>query len=95
MKVGEAMEVERQHVLPLATEGFELAETSSRKWMARAASRYARTGSRRRFLDGCRWLAGFAAATSPAVPGLENIQFKCLHIQKRRSSCCTPWARGW
>ena len=28
MPVGEAMEVERQHLLPLATEGFELAETS-------------------------------------------------------------------
>ena len=20
---------------------------------------------------------------------------QCLHIQKRRISCCTPWARGW
>jgi hypothetical protein len=28
MKVGEAMEVERQHLLPLAREGFELAEIS-------------------------------------------------------------------
>src|ERR1039458_783686 len=28
MKVGEAMEVERQHLLPLAREGFELAEVS-------------------------------------------------------------------
>lgn len=28
MKVGEAMEIEREHLIPLATEGFELAETS-------------------------------------------------------------------
>jgi hypothetical protein len=28
MAVGEAMEIEREHLLPLADEGFELAETS-------------------------------------------------------------------
>jgi len=28
MPVGEAMRIEREHLLPLAVEGFELAETS-------------------------------------------------------------------
>ena len=37
MAVGEAMRIEREHLLPLAAEGFELAETSFRPWTARAA----------------------------------------------------------
>ena len=37
MPVGEAMRIEREHLLPLAVEGFELVEASFPPWTARAA----------------------------------------------------------